>query len=74
MFCLFYYYYLQLDIWLHLSSIETHCPSLQVNCPLSQADILILTSFDAAVEVQGSSFTPEKSNVLTPSNIEASKD
>ena len=65
--------YLQFDIWLHLSSMETHCPSLQVNCPLSQADTMILTSFEDDVEVQ-KSFTFVKSNVWIPRSIEVSGD
>ena len=66
--------YLQFDIWLHLSSMETHWPSSQVNCPEPQAVTLTLTSLEAREEVQGSSSTREKSNTLTPSNIEDSKD
>ena len=66
-------FYLQFDIWLHLSSMETHCPSLQVNCPLSQADTMILTSFEDDVEVQ-KSFTFVKSNVWIPRSIEVSGD
>ena len=65
--------YLQFDIWLHLSSMETHCPSLQVNCPLSQADTMILTSFEDDVEVQ-KSLTLVKSNVWIPRSIEVSGD
>ena len=66
--------YLQLDIWLHLSSMETHCPSLQVNCPEPQEVTLTLTSLEAREEVQGSSSTREKSNMCTPSSSEDSRE
>ena len=66
--------YLQLDIWLHLSSMETHWPSSQVNCPEPQAVTLTLTSLEGREEVQGSSTTEEKSNTCTPSSREASDD
>ena len=66
--------HLQLDIWLHLSSMETHWPSSQVNCPEPQAVTLTLTSLEAREEVQGSSTIREKSNMCTPSSREASDD
>ena len=66
--------YLQFDIWLHLSSMETHWPSLQVNCPEPQAVTLTLTSLEAREEVQGSSSTWEKSNTCAPSSIESTRD
>ena len=66
--------YLQFDIWLHLSSMETHWPSSQVNCPEPQAVTLTLTSLEGREEVQGSSSTREKSNMCTPSSREASRD
>ena len=66
--------YLQFDIWLHLSSMETHWPSVQVNCPDAQAVTLTLTSLEAREEVQGSSTTREKSNTWEPSSSEVSSD
>ena len=66
--------YLQFDIWLHLSSMETHWPSSQVNCPEPQAVTLTLTSLEAREEVQGSSTTREKSNTWEPSSSEVSSD
>ena len=66
--------YLQFDIWLHLSSMETHCPSSQVNCPEPQAVTLTLTSLEAREEVQGSSTTREKSNTWSPSSSEVSSE
>ena len=66
--------YLQFDIWLHLSSMETHWPSVQVNCPDAQAVTLTLTSLEAREEVQGSSSTWEKSNTCAPSSIESTRD
>ena len=66
--------HLQFDIWLHLSSMETHWPSSQVNCPELQAVTLTLTSLEAREEVQGSSGTREKSNMCTPSSSESSSD
>lgn len=66
--------YLQFDIWLHLSSLETHWPSSQVNWPESQADTFMSTILELSADVQGSSFTLLKSNLFTPSNIEFSKE
>ena len=65
---------LQFDIWLHLSSMGTHCPSSQVNWPDLQAVTLILICLLTREEVQGSSSMPEKSNTLTPSNREFSRE
>ena len=66
--------HLQFDIWLHLSSIETHWPSSQVNCPEPQAVTLTLTSLEGREEVQGSSSTREKSNMWIPNSREFSSE
>ena len=54
--------------------METHSPSLQVNCPDPQAVTFTLTSLETREEVQGSSSTREKSNMWIPNRSEASSE
>ena len=66
--------YLQLDIWLHLSLMETHCPSLQVKLPEPQDVTFTLIFLESDLTVQGSSFTRETSNSCSPSSREISEE
>ena len=65
---------LQLDIWSHLSVMETHWPSLQVKDPEPQEVTFTLITLESEYTVQGSSFTRETSNSCSPNNMEISEE
>ena len=67
-------FYLQFDIWLHLSLMETHWPSLQVKEPEPQDVTFTWIFLESDLTVQGSSFTSETSNSCSPSNREISEE
>ena len=63
---------LQFDIWSHLSSMETHSPSLQVKDPAPQAVTFTWICLELERAVQGSLITLEKSNSCWPNSREIS--
>ena len=67
-------FYLQFDIWLHLSLMETHWPSLQVKEPELQDVTFTWIFLESDLTVQGSSFTSETSNTCRPSSREISEE